>query len=543
MRNLSRRELIIGGAAATAAVSLLGAEGCSHIGGVGSTPGIPGNLDTYTLTAQYSTHTLNGTSLRLRTYDGIIPGPTMYALPGQPFNITVNNNFPADPPATPGIGVDPINNPHLFNTTNLHVHGVQIVPHIFEPVGTTDPTAMMVMIAPGTSKTYNFVLPIDHPSGLYWYHPHHHGSTDIEVSGGMAGLILVGGPIDQVPEIAAARDIHVAVQSLSVNVDATDPSIQDLEYVAYQPPASGGYKPRSKYEYFISNGQLINLLTFTGGQGNPTFTSTPFAPPSISMQPGEIVRVRLLNGTNENNLALVLPGFELYVIGQDGVNLLAPRLLDQSNPANNVFLTNAGRIEMLLRAPATAGTYKLSGLALADPGTHPWPQFDLLSIVVGGSAVSMNIPAALPTPTREYPLIAQSEIVGDRTVDFNSAASTSVLPGTVMWVNGVPYAETSVPPEFNNMATGTAEQWTISNEMPEGHPFHLHTNSFEVISSTVGGVTTPVTPPTICDTVWIPPMGSVVIRVRYKTWKGKDVFHCHKLTHEDQGMMANTMLT
>jgi suppressor of ftsI len=541
MRNLTRRDILIGGAAGAATLAVLSAEGCAGNGAAGANPGIPGVLDAYTLTTQYSDHTYNGTTLRLRTYNGQIPGPTLFAAPGQPFNVTVVNNFPADPPAVAVPPVDPMNNPHLFNTTNLHVHGVQIVPHIFEPVGTTDPAAMMVAISPGTSKTYNFVLPADHPPGLYWYHPHHHGSTDVEVSGGMAGLIIVGGDIDRVPEIAAARDIPVAIQSISVNTDTTTPTIQDLEYIAYQPPASGGYKPRSKYEYFLTNGQLINLMTFTG-QGTPTFTTTPFTPPSISMAPGEVVRLRILNGTTENNLPLVLPGFEVYVIGRDGVNFPVPLLLDQSNPANNVFLTNAGRMELLVRAPQATGTYKLSGLAINDPGIHPWPKFDLLSITVAGTPVTMRIPATLPTPSREYPLIANSEIVGPRTVVFNASNSTTILPGTAMLVNNNVYAEMSVPPEFNNMRVGTAEEWTVSNLMPEGHPFHLHTNSFEVISSTAGGVTTTLNPPQIADTVWIPPNGSVVLRVRYKTWRGKDVFHCHKLTHEDQGMMANTML-
>jgi FtsP/CotA-like multicopper oxidase with cupredoxin domain len=54
--------------------------------------------------------------------------------------------------------------------------------------------------------------------------------------------------------------------------------------------------------------------------------------------------------------------------------------------------------------------------------------------------------------------------------------------------------------------------------------------------------TTTYDPPYIADTVWIPPNGQVIIQSRYKEWRGKDVFHCHKLTHEDQGMMANTML-
>ncbi len=542
MRNLTRRDLLIGGAAAAATGTVLSAEGCHFAGSGASGPGIPGVLDAYTLTAQYSDHTFNGKALHLRTYNGQIPGPTLYAAPGQPFNVTIVNSFPANPAATPGPGVDPMNNPHHFNTTNLHVHGVQVVPHIFEPVGTTDPAAMMVAIEPGTSKTYNFVLPADHPPGLYWYHPHHHGSTDVEVGGGMAGLIIVGGDIDKVPEIAAARDISIAAQSLSVNVDPTNPNLYDLEYLAYQPPTSGGYTPRSKYEYVLSNGQLVNLLTFAG-QGNPAFTNASFAPPSTTVSPGEVVRLRILNGLNEMNLPLVLPGFEVYVIGHDGVNTLAPQLLDQSNPANNAFLTTAGRMELLVRAPQTPGTYKLSGLAVNNPGQHPWPQFDLMSFVVAGTPVTMRIPTVLPTPTREYPLISPGEIVGPRSVVFNSAASTSILAGTAMLVNNVVYDETTVMPAFNNMRTGTAEEWTVSNLMPEGHPFHLHTNSFEVISSTSGGVTTTLNPPIIGDTVWVPANGSVVVRVRYKQWKGKDVFHCHKLTHEDQGMMANTMLT
>ena len=46
-------------------------------------------------------------------------------------------------------------------------------------------------------------------------------------------------------------------------------------------------------------------------------------------------------------------------------------------------------------------------------------------------------------------------------------------------------------------------------------------------------------PPIIADTIWVPANGKAVIRVRYKQWK-QDA-HRHKLTHEDQGMMANIM--
>ena len=36
------------------------------------------------------------------------------------------------------------------------------------------------------------------------------------------------------------------------------------------------------------------------------------------------MRLRILNGTDGIFLPLTLPGFEVYVIGQDGINLLKP---------------------------------------------------------------------------------------------------------------------------------------------------------------------------------------------------------------------------
>jgi FtsP/CotA-like multicopper oxidase with cupredoxin domain len=562
MPDISRRNLLIGGAAAAATAGVLTVEGCNIVTSGGSLA--PSGSTGFTLTAQYSDHVFAGKTLRTRTFNGTIPGPTMTVVPGQQFTVTFNNILPPDPvvpiPATAMVypassmqemetgdltkpsgvavqtsSIDPMNNPHLFNTTNLHVHGLQVVPHLFDPVGTSDPAALMVAIHPGSTYQYTFQMPADHPTGLYWYHPHHHGSTDTEVGGGMAGLILVKGAIDRVPEIAAARDIQIAFQTLNANQDPANPNIYDLEFNAYQPPSNGGYTPRASYLLALVNGQLVNMIDFTVVNFG---ASTQFAPPQISIQPGEVVRLRILNGSNALNLPLQLKGFEVYIIGYDGVNLLAPQLLDQTG-LNSALIASANRIELLVRAPATAGTYTLSGLAVSEPGVHPWPQFNLMSFAVAGSPVTMNIPSALPTPTREYPLIADSEIVSRRTVAFDSVASTRILNGRALTVNGVLYDETSV---MFTLAVGTAEEWTISNRMPEGHPFHLHTNSFEIHSVTDPSGTTNYSPPIIGDTVWIPAKGNAVIRMRFKQWRGKDVFHCHKLPHEDQGMMANTML-
>src|SRR5262249_41189347 len=126
---------------------------------------------------------------------------------------------------------------------------IQTTPHLFEPIGTSDPMAPMLGIEPGKQFHYQLPVPKDHPSGLHWYHPHHHGATDVQVSGGMAGLIVCRGPIDEVPEIAAARELFFVIQSIQVN-PTKNRNHYELEYEAYKPPNQGGYFVDTKYTMF-----------------------------------------------------------------------------------------------------------------------------------------------------------------------------------------------------------------------------------------------------------------------------------------------------
>src|SRR5208283_276313 len=102
-------------------------------------------------------------------------GPMLEANPGGTLSVTVSNQLPPNPPqsvpdARHGISVptysgmenlmrrkptgrrfvtapvDPMNNPNDFNTTNLHVHGIQTVPHLYNPIGTSNPMAEMIAI-------------------------------------------------------------------------------------------------------------------------------------------------------------------------------------------------------------------------------------------------------------------------------------------------------------------------------------------------------------------------------------------------------------
>jgi len=39
---------------------------------------------------------------------------------------------------------------------------------------------------------YSYVIPRDHPSGMYWFHPHPHGQSEVQVANGLSGLLSVG---------------------------------------------------------------------------------------------------------------------------------------------------------------------------------------------------------------------------------------------------------------------------------------------------------------------------------------------------------------
>jgi len=43
--------------------------------------------------------------------------------------------------------------------------------------------------------------------GTYWYHPHHHGSADVQMTSAMAGALIVEGHFDDVRRSPAPRNM------------------------------------------------------------------------------------------------------------------------------------------------------------------------------------------------------------------------------------------------------------------------------------------------------------------------------------------------
>jgi len=76
------------------------------------------------------------------------------------------------------------------------------------------------------------------------------------------------------------------------------------------------------------------------------------------------------------------------------------------------------------------------------------------------------------------------------------------------------------------------------------HPVHIHLAKFKVLSrnkvlSPRNGGEPPPTDAGWKDTIDLRPLEVARVIARFDGYRGKYVFHCHNLEHEDMMMMAN----
>src|SRR5262245_47362638 len=147
------------------------------------------------LNLQYAYRDIGGIRLYVRSYEGGFPGPTLRMKPGETLRVRLTNDLPPNRDIMP---MD-VSHPHQFNNTNFHFHGSHA-----SPSGIAD--NVMRSMVPGQAYDIEITLPADHTRGTYWYYPHHHGSADVQIASGMAGVIIVEGDFEDVPEIANTRE-------------------------------------------------------------------------------------------------------------------------------------------------------------------------------------------------------------------------------------------------------------------------------------------------------------------------------------------------
>jgi suppressor of ftsI len=409
------------------------------------------------LTPKATTLSVAGQRATLMVYNGLYIPPTLRVHPGDTIRLRLTNA--------------------LGQPTNIHTHGFTVSPR-----GNSD--NVLLNVAPGQTKDYEIRIPSDQPPGLYWYHPHAHGFSDMQVRNGMSGALIVDGLLDPFPTLRHLRDRVLLLKDLQ---------IQDGRVV---------HRDIGK-----------NTIRTINGVVNPV----------IVLRPGETELWRIGNIGADLYYSLSLDGHHFQVVARDGnrrARLTTTDTLKLSPGARTAVLVTAG-------AP---GVYLLrTGDIDTGPQGNRYAGTVMATIRVEGSpATAVTLPPVLlPVPD------LREKVTNRRTVVFTESAN-----GDTMFVDGKQFDmnRTDV-----RVKLGAVEEWTVRNESDELHSFHIHQGPFQLTA--INGVAQPADDRR--DIVDVPIRGEVKVIIPFTnpTIVGRFVFHCHILAHEDKGMMATIEVT
>lgn len=385
------------------------------------------------------------------TYNGTFPAPTLVLNPGDILNINLENS--------------------TSMMTNFHTHGFHV-----SPSGNSDNPFIEIM--PGKSFQYTFKIPKNHPSGTFWYHPHHHMFVAKQLSAGLAGAIIIEDAIDKQNEFRNSSDRVMVFADPRIG---TDSSVMDT-YMMDQAHGRLG-------ENLLINGQLD---------------------PQVISKPGVIERWRILNACSSRYLNLAVESSEMWLIATDGGRLPEPIQVE------SIELVPGQRAEVVIK-PRRIGSHRI------------FEGSEVVGTLKNAKQVSQSfrpklmgvIPTLVATNSRTI------QILGKGLMEMGGGQDAHEMLYA--------FDGTKFDPSVINQVVklGTTEDWTISNKSLMEHPFHIHAWSFLVIDNGSGQPEEGMR-----DVVDIPPGKSVTIRLKFNGFKGVTVYHCHNLDHEDFGMMG-----
>ncbi len=452
---------------------------------------IPGTIEdtNINLTLQNGTHQfLPGQITSTMGVNGNILGPTLIVNKGDDLDIHVTNN--------------------LGQETTIHWHGM----HVSSP----NDGGPHTIIDPGT--TWNPQFTVMDKASTMWYHPHLHYFTDEHVSKGIAGFIIV-------------RDAEEAALNLprTYGVDDIPLAIQTRD--------------------FDANNQIVHL----SNADDVLIVNATVDP--VTDLPAQIVRLRVLNGSSQRMFNIGFSGNKTFhVIGSDGGLLEAPvaltRLRMGPGERAEILLDLNGLEGDSLQLMSYASELPNGYYGATNPGMNPamvlnnytpnamnGADFNIMQINVVAQTASpvTTIPTSLVTVTPYLEANADAT----RTLTFSSVAGggpANVLNGDFS-INGVSFDMNVI-----NMTIplDNVEVWTIQNNSPIAHPFHVHDIQYYLLD--INGNPPPASAAGLKDTYMVPAGGTMRIITQFTNFANDSIpymYHCHMLKHEDGGMMGS----
>jgi len=432
--------------------------------------------------------------------------------------------------------------------TNLHFHGLTV------PAQCHKDDVLRTVVQPGDPPfEYRFEVPRDEPPGLYWYHPHIHGFSSRQVSGGASGALIVEGLERAQADVAG---------------------LPERVFVIRDQPLANPNAPPSKSEPVVPK----NLLERDGdaanngtGFGKPArdlsinYVPVPYPdypPARIAMKPGErqLWRVANASAITYLNLALIFQDNpqhhtpqQLGIVAIDGV----PINVSGTGPAvtwvNHIGVPPGARVEFIVNGPPL-GVPALFATRTVDTGQggENDPNRALAAVVAVADAPeppdSMPAhPQALPAAARPWigsvtPARVRKLYFSEKLDNPNDPNSATTFYLTVDGQAPAPFDPANPVPNIV-VRQGDVEDWIIENRSSELHAFHIHQLHFQLLALSGFAVYEPF----LRDTVNVPYYNgrdlqypSVRLRMDFRDPDtiGTYVYHCHLLEHEDGGMMG-----
>ena len=531
---------------------------------------------------------------RVWAYDGHLPGPTIEVDRGTQVEVRWENRLSGPLPvvvirasvhAADGVpvqclpgrsgGAVDLSAAALSGYAVVHLHGAM--------TQATSDGWTENLIAPGqwTLDTYQN----DQRAALLWYHDHVMGVTRFDLFAGLAGLWIVRdsrerelelpeGPPYELPLLLADRNFDTASDGSLTGelLHKTDTDV--MECFSPFTTVNGVIWPRVDVEPTTYRFRVLN------GSNARTYRL-------VLTREGQSDHDRIIQIGSDGGLLVApvpIPAQGLVLASAERADIL----IDFSDLALGTELTlwNNARAPFngAFADPSTAGTADLEGLL-------PYPEV-LRFRVIDGRRVAPMPSAVLATDfqradreplkgcvVRAIALVEQeSNREGEpSTLTMRELAEGAAPDEPVITLVDVGAAQSEQISRWRTVATrfedktnffpvlGHPEIWRLINLTGDTHPIHVHLDAFQILSRQPaavevpdGGITDTGTRATVRigqkvddgiphaldanelglkDTVRVNANEVVDILVRFETFAGRYMYHCHILEHEDHDMM------
>jgi spore coat protein A, manganese oxidase len=343
------------------------------------------------------------------------------------------------------------------------------------------------LVAPGTERVY--VYENNQPAATLWYHDHRMDFTGPQVWRGLAGFYILRDEAEERLGLpSGAREIPLMICDRSFGADGS------LEY----PSMDAELKvPGIAMEYM--GGVLGDVILVNGA-------------PWPRLEVANVrYRFRILNASNARRYELALDpmpagGAAFVQIGSDGGLLGAPV------EHRSLRIAPAERFDVLI----DFSKFRVGSSVILADGGRGILRFDIARAERDDSAIRLpetgESREERPAATRDF--------------DFSYDRSRH------SWlINGQPFDPSRMDARPRLDST---EIWRLRTDF--SHPLHLHLAHFRVLSHSGrplardGGWK---------DTIDLGPGEVATVLARFRGFRGRYVFHCHNLEHEDMAMMGN----